>query len=251
MKLLDIINEGIHGFVDTFTPEQKERLLKKAKIIFKLFRKGTITRNDGVSFSYELGDNMSARVNHEMDLELFAVVEKMTELTYIPLNHRFMTELIENKFEKMFGVKMELMPPKEKNIIKFKGKKPWEDLENLEYLNEGRVGNMGNGITDKELSKVKILYTTFNKGFFKYDNISNYGYELPDDYYAYRDELGDVCIKMTGKDDQKTKFKFFSKGKFGSHTTIVPLNPLATGLEEWIRNKVKQKFERFNIKFKF
>jgi hypothetical protein len=54
---------------------------------------------------------------------------------------------------------------------------------------------------------------------------------------------------MTGKDGQKTKF--FSRGKYGSHYTVVPLNPLATGLEEWIRNKVKEKFERFNIKFIF
>ena len=35
-------------FIDTLTEEDKKKLIKKAKLIFSIFKKGTITRRDGV-----------------------------------------------------------------------------------------------------------------------------------------------------------------------------------------------------------
>ena len=45
-------------FIDTFTEDDKKKLIKRAKLIYSVLKKGTITRSDGVKFSYELGDNM-------------------------------------------------------------------------------------------------------------------------------------------------------------------------------------------------
>ena len=392
----DDLNESLSGFIDTFTPEQKERLYKKAKTIFKVFKRGKITRSDGVSFSYELGDFMRPRIDDEGDLELFASVETITELTFCPINQGWMTELIEQKFKKMFGIKIELTPPHESNLIKWTGKKPWdkeeptelnedtdldkekkrvktvhkairkgvvtvegyrfryelpedysfykvhdelqltsiqftfnnkdisgenggvglplkvwrieegkdvfvnerlskEDVSNIvygdDYLLNTRSGvdftnvkwkvrnkyrdfNINiitttpsskaimtiyeevevlnpTDLTDKEIKKVKLLYKTLKKGIFRYDNLSLYGYVLPDDYYIYKDELGDTCIKLTGEEDSD-KLYMFGRIKFSDGGNYdKQLEPHHEGLRTWVRTKIKEKFEGFNIKFIF
>ena len=128
---------------------------------------------------------------------------------------------------------------------------PWE----RPTINEGRVGNLGMGITEKELKKVSVVYKALKKGFFKYDYVSIYGYELPDDYHAYRDynedrnEFGNVCIKMTGQNDQEPKF--FSKLKFTNNEIVNPIKPEHGGLRDWVKDKVIEKFKQFDIKFIF
>ena len=125
-----------------------------------------------------------------------------------------------------------------------------DDVEQYEEpMNEGRVGNLGMGITEKELKKVSAVYKAIKKGFFVYNSESIYGYELPDDYYAHRDELGNVCIKMTGQSNQEPKF--FTKIKMTDSELIRPIHPRFTGLTDWIKDNVIDKFEQFNIKFIF
>ena len=100
-------------------------------------------------------------------------------------------------------------------------------------------------LTNKEIKKVKLVYNTFKKGHFAYDELSTYGYKLPDDYYIYRDELGDVCIKL----DKKDTDKFYMFAKINSHE--MELQPHHTGLHGWLKDRIIKKFDGFNIKFIF
>jgi hypothetical protein len=65
-------------FIDTFTEDDKKKLIKKAKLVFSVLKKGTITRSDGVSFSYLLGDNMKPIVVNG-EIEIFAFISKIVE----------------------------------------------------------------------------------------------------------------------------------------------------------------------------
>ena len=69
----------------------------------------------------------------------------------------------------------------------------------IDILNEDAEVIPSEGLTDENIKRVKIIYKLFKKGMFEYDQISRYGYKLPDDYYIYKNELGDLCIKLTGK----------------------------------------------------
>ena len=113
MKLLEAINET-----------QEERLLKRAKTIFRALKEGIITRSDGVSFSYVINNNIEVRVKNG-EIELYGFVSKIVERTYCPINERYMTELIAKRFRR-FGIITELTMPKKENVHKYQGKKPWE-----------------------------------------------------------------------------------------------------------------------------
>ena len=260
MKFLDIINE------DTSFTDKEE---KRVKTIFKAFRKGIVKvqhprTNEIIKFRYHINDNVFYRWENGLygkELTVITnnfpgegitiycddedVVNKCTNdiksisknPTGIHLREMFVNKL-KNKFNK-FDAKI---------YVNEKGMKFVLD-EPSEPINEGRVGNMGGGITDKELKKVKALYTALKRGFFKYSYHSTYGYELPEDYYSYRDELGDVCIKMTGQNGQEPKF--FSKLKIGSEYMTTKIDPKFDAIIKWVEGKVKDKFEEFNIKFIF
>lgn len=172
-------------FIDLLKEPTDDKLLKKAKTIFSVLRKGKITRSDGVSFSYELGGRTHARV-YEGEIELIGSVISIKENTYCPLSQRYMTELIENKF-KMFGINVELRPPNEDQIEKYQGKKPWEKDE----LNEDRD-------IDKEKKRVKTIHKAIRKGVVTVDG-NRFKYELPEEYLFYRvhDELVLTSIQFT------------------------------------------------------
>ncbi len=159
MKLLDVINET-----------QEERLLKRAKTIFRAFKEGTITRSDGVSFSYVINDNIEVRVRNG-ELELYGFVSKIVERTYCPINERYMTELIAKRFRR-FGITTELTMPKKENLHKYQGKKPWE-----EDLNE----NLVHKITDEDRKKVKLVHRAIKSGVVNVNDV-RYRYELPENY---------------------------------------------------------------------
>ena len=203
MKLTDVVNESLSGFIDTFTPEQKERLYKKAKTIFKVFKKGKITRSDGVSFSYELGDYMRPRIDDEGDLELFASVEKMTELTWCPINHEWMTKLVEEKFKKMFGINIELTPPRESNLVKWTGKKPWDKEEPTE-LNESSHEDY----VKKQIKKGKTVYNALKSGTIGGDDPEqpHFKYKLPDKFSVFTNNVG-VLIEI-----ERIKIKHLNRG---------------------------------------
>jgi hypothetical protein len=176
------MNENM-DFVDTFTEEHKKKLIKKIKTIYSVLKRGRITRSDGVSFSYELNDNLHPRV-YDGEMELIASVKWIRENTYCPINERWMTELIQNRF-KRFDIEATLQPPRPEDVEKYQGKKPWEKDE----LNE-------DDITEKERKRVKTIHKGIRKGIVNLNN-GRYRYELPEDYKFYLIDNEIINIKFT------------------------------------------------------
>jgi hypothetical protein len=211
MKFLDIINES-----------EEERLLKRGKTIFKAFKEGTITRTDGVSFSYVLDNNVEMMVRNG-ELELYGSVSKIVEKTYCPINERYMTELIENRFRK-FYITTDLRPPSKGNIHKFQGKKPWEeDLNDLVYLNESNE--------DKLIRKGKLIFKALRKGTIGSEDEPNkpmFTYELSNDMSVSLD-YGQIII-------------------FTDEVKIVELNePCVRMSTDLMARKISKRFEQFKV----
>jgi len=211
MKFLDIINES-----------EEERLLKRGKTIFKAFKEGTITRTDGVSFSYVLDNNVEMMVRNG-ELELYGSVSKIVEKTYCPINERYMTELIENRFRK-FYITTDLRPPSKDNIHKFQGKKPWEeDLNDLVYLNESNE--------DKLIRKGKLIFKALRKGTIGSEDEPNkpmFTYELSDDMSVSLHE-GEIII-------------------FTDEIKVVELNePCVRMSTDLMARKISNRFKQFKV----
>lgn len=236
MKFLDILNESHEG--------QRERMIKKGKTVFKALRKGVISDEEpgGLRYSYELSDDFTVDINN-MGIIIYTAGVKIKELNKACDNYTpgYKISRIRDKFYQ-FGIVLTYPNVTHKDVERYE-----------EQMDEGRVGNVGMGITDKELKKVKAVYKALKKGWFKHDKDTNYGYELPDDYHAHRDELGNVCIQMTGQNNQKPKFFTRVKLKLidGTDSMTWQIDPKFTDLENWIKRKVVDKFEQFNIKFIF
>ena len=207
-------------FIDTFNEDDKKKLTKKAKLIYSVLKKGTITRSDGVKFSYELGDNMVPSVVNG-EIELFAFITKIIERTYCPINEIAMSDLIMKKFEQ-FDIKVDLQIPKSIEIVKYEGKKPWE-----ESLNENHDEN-------KLLRKGKAVYTVLKRGKINYqrdeDNEpARLTYTLSDERNIFISEEGGIWItpkKIKVREENKECLKI-SAGR--------------------VQDLIKEKFERFNI----
>jgi hypothetical protein len=243
---IDEWKEPINESEDKYE-ELREKMIKKGKTVYKALRKGTIGGNDPdePKFSYVLSDDFSINMNN-LGILIFTDGIKIKELNRECniVSTGYMQSKIRDRFEQ-FGIVLTSRHLTSDDI------EPWE----RPTINEGRVGNIGMGITEKELKKVSMVYKALKKGFFKYDYVSIYGYELPDNYHAYRDynedrnEFGNVCIKMTGQNDQEPKF--FSKLKFTNNEIVNPIKPEHEGLRDWVKDKVIEKFKQFDIKFIF
>jgi len=174
-------------FIDTFNEDDKKKLIKKAKLIFSVLKKGTITRSDGVKFSYELGDNMVPSVV-DGEIELFAFITKIIERTYCPINEIAMSDLIIKKFEQ-FDIKVDLQIPKSIEIVKYQGKKPWELNEEIDI--------------DKERNRVKTVHKAIRKGIVNVSG-TRFRYELPEEYTFH--VVDEPHLQVTA-----IKFTFYNK----------------------------------------
>ena len=157
-------------FIDTFNEDDKKKLTKKAKLIYSVLKKSTITRSDGVKFSYELGNNMVPSVVNG-EIELFAFITKITERTYCPINEIAMSDLIIKKFEQ-FDIKVDLQIPKSIEIVKYQGKKPWELNEEIDRAHLKKMKKKG-----------ELIYQLYKKGKLISDTETgeiHYTYELSD-----------------------------------------------------------------------
>jgi hypothetical protein len=114
----------------------------------------------------------------------------------------------------------------------------------LDIINEEVKVLKPEQLTNKEIQKAKLIYKTFKRGYFKYDNHSSYGYELPDDYFIYK-YLGDVCIKLTGEEGQD--IRTFSKMRVFGSDKEKELEPQHKALTNWVKEKLQEKFDKFNI----
>lgn len=207
-------------FIDTFNEDDKKKLIKKAKLIYSVLKKGTITRSDGVKFSYELGDNMVPSVVNG-EIELFAFITKIIERTYCPINEIAMSDLIIEKFEQ-FDIKVDLQIPKSIEIVKYKGKKPWEEQIDLNENHEE--------YKEKQIKKGKTVYNALKKGTIGSDdpNEPRFSYVLSDDFSIDMNNLG-ILIFTDG-----IKIKELNR----------ECNIVSTG---YMQSKIRERFEQFNI----
>ena len=207
-------------FIDTFNEDDKKKLTKKAKLIYSVLKKGTITRSDGVKFSYELGDNMVPSVVNG-EIELFAFITKITERTYCPINEIAMSDLIIKKFEQ-FDIKVDLQIPKSIEIVKYQGKKPWEEQINLNENHEE--------YKEKQIKKGKTIYKALKKGTIGGDdpNEPRFSYVLSDDFSIDMNNLG-ILIFTDG-----IKIKELNR----------ECNIVSTG---YMQSKIRDRFEQFDI----
>ena len=205
-------------FIDTFNEDDKKKLTKKAKLIYSVLKKGTITRSDGVKFSYELGDNMVPSVV-DGEIELFAFITKITERTYCPINEIAMSDLIMKKFEQ-FDIKVDLQIPKSIEIVKYEGKKPWE-----ESLNENHEE-----YKEKQIKKGKTIYNALKKGTIGSNdpNEPRFSYVLSDEFSIDINNLG-ILIFTDG-----IKIKELNR----------ECNIVSTG---YMQSKIRDRFEQFDI----
>jgi hypothetical protein len=220
--------------------ESEEDYIKRTKTIFKAFKRGTIGPKDDPNeprFKYELSEDISISRNN-VGVILFTDRIKITELNRACRHASvgYMADKIRIRFRD-FGVILEHPHINKEDVD--------TDLEREGELNEGAEVLNPESLTDKEIKKVKLVYKSFKKGHFVYDQLSMYGYELPDDYYIYKDELGDVCVKL----DKKDTDKFYMYAKVLSHE--MELLPHHDGLHRWVKERVIKKFDGFNIKFIF
>ena len=214
-----------------------KKQIKKARTIYKALRKGTIGGDDPEQphFTYVLSDDFTVDINNAGIL-IFTNEVKIKQLNRScdRYSNNYVMDLIRKRFEP-FGITLSITS----YYMDFKVE-PWESP-----INEGAEVLNPESLTDKEIKKVKLVYNTFKKGHFVYDQLSMYGYKLPDDYYIYKDELGDVCVKLDNEDTQK----LYMFSKILSHE--IELQPHHTGLHGWIKDRIIKKFEGFNIKFIF
>jgi hypothetical protein len=229
MKFIDLINEN-----------REDRLIKKGLTVFKALRKGTIGskhHSDEPRFSYELSNDPSINLNN-VGIHLFVEEIKIKELNGSCKNmDGYMISLIRHRFEK-FGI---VLTHYQTEI---------DYYPKSETLNENAEIIPSEGLTDENIKKAKLIYKLYNKMVFAYDNHSNYGINLPENYYIYKDEHGELCIKLDKEDTDK--LYMFARIKFSNgHHYDKSLEPRHTGLHGWIKERVIKKFEEFNINFIF
>ena len=244
MKLLDAINES-----------EDSKLLKKLKTIFSALKEGTITRKDGVSFSYEISDNMDSIIK-KGKIQIYGFVSKIIERTYCPINEMYMTELIENRFKK-FGVDANLRQPFKSDVYKFDGKKPWE----MDLNEQDDVVITDDYIypTEEQKKKARIIYKALKKGKFTVEGDKQhnehggtYKYVLPDEYYISVAGDGVLNIVLTMNPEQTMEMYYTHKDHQTGETIEKDINPLARKhLYQWMKDSIEKKFKQFQINFIF
>ena len=224
--------------------EGEDKMIKKGRTVFKALKKGTIGGDDPEQphFRYELSDKFSVFTNNVgIVIEVEKIKIKHLNRGCLLHSSDYMSSLIRKRFSH-FGIV--LTSTYDDRYFEY-DVEPWE-----RPINEGAEVLNPESLTDKEIKKVKLLYKSFKEMVFTYDQLSNYGITLPENYYIYKDELGEVCIKLDKEDTDK--LYMFARIKFtsGSHYDR-QLEPHHDGLHRWVKQRVIDKFEGFNIKFIF
>jgi hypothetical protein len=219
--------------IDTLSEDEEKKLIKKAKLIFSILKKGTITRRDGVSFSYELKDNMVPRIV-KGEVEISAFITEIIERTYCPINEHAMKDLIMDKFNH-FNINANLYYTSNSHVEKYKGKKPWEEQREL---NESKEDN------EKLIKKVKTIYKAISGSIIRKGHFGNITYELPREYDIQIDVNDDPFVKV-GRNGTDNEIKFYYVDGTSGEVKQYRLNNHEYHL--FVREIERRKFKPFNI----
>jgi hypothetical protein len=232
----DLINESEDKY-----EQRKQKMIKRGKTIFKALRKGVISDDqpDGLRFSYELSNDISVHINN-LGIVIFTDGVKIKELNracdrYSPA---YMMSRIRNKFDQ-FDVTIESPYLTSDDVER------WEEPK--EPINEEKDNNL----TDKDRKKIELIYGLFKTGKYKVDDLI-YTYVLPDEYWTSKDkETGDLLIILTMNPQQRMKLYATLDNGVPSKGHETEVEREYHHLHNQAKEKIKQKFERFNIEIIF
>ena len=242
MKLLDIILED----------ENKEKLIKRGKTIYKGFKTGVMRKGHFGKITYELPDvyDIQLDVNDEIfikiggnrtenEIKFYYVDGTGGEIKPYSLNnheyHLFVREIERNKF-KSFGI-----------IIWYEQSENRERPE-TEELNENE---------EREIKKVKAVFKAFKFTLYRRIEDYNYYFQLPDHVKIVTDEPGvkefrslrrygdDIICVQVGHDGENSSVKSFKKKDGEDKLIKLDLN---AGKYMHLTASVNEKLKPFNIK---
>lgn len=242
MKFTDLINEEADLY---------DILMKKAKLVWSKLKKGKVTRSDGVSFSYELYDEPQIIISNN-EITIFGSVAKMVELTWMPLNSGYMTELIEKKFNNT-GIRVILGAPIDENVIKYDGDPLW-----VKSLNEGlsHQNEESDDLTDeqrKELKTAKTVFKALKDGEVKFNKNFDQKiikYKLKDPYFLWEYKAGTKKFRceINNIDIYITDPKLYEEIKDYVHRAEGEMLPMrGVIMERLINPQIRKRFGNFNI----
>lgn len=216
----------------------EDKLIKKGKLIFKLYNKGIIgskDKPDEPRFSYELSDDTSVGTLANGYIVIFTDKVKIVELNracrYTSV--LFMGSLIQKRFEQ-FGITLSY-PHIDKEDVD-------THLEREGPLNEALMRYTEDDLTDKDRKKVKLIYDLFKTGRY-IDDDTKYEYVLPDEYYvSIDDETGMPVVVLTMNPNQTLDLFMVL-----TNTYIPKVDKEYNNLYKDVKRRIKEKFSNFNI----
>jgi hypothetical protein len=124
---------------------------------------------------------------------------------------------------------------------------PTPEENDMDYINKK------NRVTDSQKKKVKLVYDLFKIGKFTVeDGGGQYKYVLADEYEIVLDNNGYLCVIPKGNIKPKKPgmitnepLKIYSTS-YGPEEKFIP-NKDRKNLYRWMRDNIKNKFDRFNI----
>lgn len=254
MKFTDILNES------NLTPIE-QKMLKKAKAVFTVLKKGTITvrhpRSDEfIKFIYKFHDNehygwdivqrdkfLTISTPNDEGLTIYTDDEKIfdwctNDIYNISSNptgvflRTTIRDSISNKFEN-FGVRIHVND----NGMNFELDKPEQPI------NESYTDDI---ITDKERKKAKIVYNAFKNGTFTIGGDTKIRYELNNGYDLMMGDYGARIIKL--KDELFSEKRFMSVYLIhdDGHETYVDISKGNT-IYRAVLTRLSERFQQFNF----
>ena len=217
---------------------EEEKLVKKGKTIFKALKTGTIGSIKNPKeprFSYKLWGDVEITVNN---VGILAVVDR---LTIKELNDEckqydkgFLKDKVRTRFGR-FGVWLQ-------NI--YTEIEPYSKEHNINEEDDHRE------ITEKEEKKARLVYSLHKTGKFKSpsDDRSGlvYKYVLPDEYQLTKND-DVVTIVIANYEEHPLKvYAIFEENR----TVLVDENDHKY-IYGWIKDKIKTKFQTFNLDILF
>jgi hypothetical protein len=113
----------------------------------------------------------------------------------------------------------------------------------IDIINEERYNNP----TDKDRKKMELIYGLFKTGKYRVDDII-YTYVLPDEFWTSNDdETGELIVVLTMNPQQRMKLYATLDNGVPSKGYGTEVETLYHHLHNHAKEKIKEKFQRFNI----
>jgi hypothetical protein len=240
MKLLDIINEN-----------EEEKLLKKARIIYKAFKIGTVNyylngeENEPARMTYTLSDERNIFISEEGGIWITPKKIKVREENKecLKISPGRVQDLIKEKFGR-FNIKI--------NLRNFNPREEWDTWLDREGLNEQDdvINEDAEVDVPKEKKRVKTIFRALRSGVMFVPFLGyKIKYELNNDYQLSigigKGHNNCDTIMFIPSDDKTPKIKLYEIGSDGVERYFEVNGYDAIYQAMW--TKISEKFKHFGI----